>query len=202
MTQIPEAVLFLQGSASGSFVCCILAFIVHWAGRGNVSGMIKSGELDVRTVIPVTDKQRRFADEYLVDCNISRAYMAAYPRVKSVFVASTNGGRLLKNAEIKSYIDEQLEKLSSERVATAQEVLEYLSSVMRGETLEDVVVVVGCGEGKSAARTIQKRPSERDRLKAAELLAKHFQLFIPKIQVEADQGGGVIILAEAIEGEP
>ena len=57
----------------------------------------------------MTDKQKRFADEYLIDCNIARAYRAAYPHVKSVVVASTNGGRLLKNAEVKTYIDKQMQ---------------------------------------------------------------------------------------------
>ena len=57
----------------------------------------------------MTDKQKRFCDEYLIDCNIARAYMVAYPRVKSVVSASTAGGRLLKKADIKAYLDEQME---------------------------------------------------------------------------------------------
>ena len=51
------------------------------------------------------EKWRRFADEYLIDCNGTRAYKAAYPTVKSDAAAATNAGRLLKNAEVQAYID-------------------------------------------------------------------------------------------------
>lgn len=150
----------------------------------------------------MTDKQKRFADEYLIDCNIARAYMAAYPKVKSVVSASTAGGRLLKNVEVKSYIDEQMQKIQSSKIAKAEEVLESLTAILRGETEDQVVVTEGQGEGYSQARIIEKRVSEKDRLKAAELLAKYHQLLIPKVQIEAEKGGGVIVLAEATDGEP
>lgn len=150
----------------------------------------------------MTDKQKRFADEYLIDCNIARAYRAAYPHVKSVVVASTNGGRLLKKAEVKTYIDEQMQKIQSSKIAKAEEVLESLTAILRGETEDQVVVTEGQGEGYSQARIIEKRVSEKDRLKAAELLAKYHQLLVPKVQIEAEKGGGVIVLAEATEGEP
>lgn len=80
----------------------------------------------------MTDKQQIFADEYLKDLNGTRAYKIAYPNVKKDTVAATNAGRLLRNAEVRKYIDEQLEKMHNERSADAQEVIEYLSSVMRG----------------------------------------------------------------------
>lgn len=150
----------------------------------------------------MTDKQKRFADEYLIDCNIARAYMAAYPKVKSVVSASTAGGRLLKKVEVKTYIDEQMQKIQSSKIAKAEEVLESLTAILRGETEDQVVVTEGQGEGYSQARIIEKRVSEKDRLKAAELLAKYHQLLIPKVQIEAEKGGGVIVLAEATEGEP
>ena len=150
----------------------------------------------------MTDKQKRFADEYLIDCNIARAYMAAYPKVKSVVSASTAGGRLLKNVEVKAYIDEQMQKIQSSKIAKAEEVLESLTAILRGETEDQVVVTEGQGEGYSQARIIEKRVSEKDRLKAAELLAKYHQLLVPKVQIEAEKGGGVIVLAEATDGEP
>ena len=81
----------------------------------------------------MTDKQKRFADEYLIDCNASRAYKAAYPTTKSDEAARANGCRLLTNDNIKAYISEQMEKISSSKIATAEEVIEYLSRVLRGE---------------------------------------------------------------------
>lgn len=104
----------------------------------------------------MTTKQKIFADEYLVDLNATRAYKAAYPCVKKDTVAATNGGRLLRNAEVKKYIDGCLEEMHSKRTADAQEVMEYLSSVLRGESQAEEIVVEGIGEGCSEARAIKK----------------------------------------------
>ena len=62
----------------------------------------------------MTDKQRKFCDEYLIDANATRAYKAAYPHIKSDDAARACASRLLTNANIKNYIDEQLDKISSE----------------------------------------------------------------------------------------
>lgn len=132
----------------------------------------------------MTDRQKRFADEYLIDLNATRAYKAAYPRVKKDNVAATNGGRMLRNAEVKKYIDEQLEKLHNERTADAQEVLEYLTKVLRGESAAEEIVVEGVGDGFTEAKIVEKGPSEKERLKAAELLGKRFGLYTEKIEVK------------------
>ena len=132
----------------------------------------------------MTENQKRFADEYLIDCNATRAYMAAYPAVKREAAAAVNGCKLLRNAKIKAYIDEQLERIRSGKVADAREVLEYLTAVMRGESESSVVVVEGQGEGISSAREISKTPDEKERLKAAELLGKRYSLFSDRMQEE------------------
>ena len=133
----------------------------------------------------VTDKQRRFCDEYLIDCNATRAYKAAYPRIKSDEVASASGSRLLGNVKVKTYIQEKLDQISSAKTADAKEVMEYLTSVMRGESSAEIVVVEGEGDGCSSARKIHKAPDEKERLKAAELLGKRFGLFTDKVNVES-----------------
>lgn len=125
----------------------------------------------------MTEKQKIFADEYLIDLNATRAYKVAYPNVKKDETASAAGSRMLGNVKVKSYIGEQLRKLHDERSATANEVIEYLTSVMRGESNAEEIVTVGIGDGCSEAQNVQKRPSERERLKAAELLGKRFGLF-------------------------
>ena len=132
----------------------------------------------------MTDKQKIFADEYLIDLNATRAYKAAYPREKKDNVAATNGGRMLRNAEVKKYIDEQLEKMHNEKTADAQEVLEYLTAVLRGESSAEEIVVEGCGDGHSEAKIMEKGPSEKERLKAAELLGKRFGLYTEKVEVK------------------
>lgn len=132
----------------------------------------------------MTDKQRRFADEYLIDCNATRAYKAAYPHIKSDTVAKVNGSRLLTNANLKAYIDERLEEISSKKIADATEVMQYLTSVLRGETDSEIVVVEGVGDGMSEARSMTKKPDETQRLKAAELLGKRYGLFKDNIRVD------------------
>lgn len=131
----------------------------------------------------MTDKQRRFADEYLIDCNATRAYLAAYPAVKRSETARTNGSRLLANANIRQYIDDQLEKLHSAKVADAREVLEYWTAVMRGQTTSEIVVVEGKGDGYSEASAMLKAPDEKERLKAAELLGKHLGMFTDSVKL-------------------
>lgn len=125
----------------------------------------------------MTDKQRKFCDEYIIDCNATRAYKAAYPHVKSEGAARACASKLLTKTNIKEYIDEQLDKISSEKIADAKEVMEYLTSVLRGESSSEVIVVEGCGDGYSEARAIDKAPDEKERLKAAELLGKRYGLF-------------------------
>lgn len=134
----------------------------------------------------MTDKQRKFADEYLIDCNATRAYKAAYPNVKSDEAARVNGCKLLTKTNIKTYIDEQLEKISSDKIADATEVMEYLTSVLRGESSSEVVVVEGCGDGYSEARRVDKAPDEKEKLKAAELLGKRYGIFTDKVDLKTE----------------
>ncbi|WP_405761536.1 terminase small subunit [Anaerovibrio slackiae] len=135
-------------------------------------------------MILLTDRQQKFADEYIIDCNATRAYKAAYPNVKKDSVARANGSRLLTNANIKNYIEEKLAEISDQKTAKAQEVMEYLTSVMRGESESSVVVVEGYGEGCSEAKIIEKPPDEKERLKAAELLGRHYAIFTDKVKAE------------------
>lgn len=132
----------------------------------------------------MTEKQQKFADEYIIDCNATRAYKAAYPNVKKDNVAAANGARLLRNAKVAAYIEEKLAEISSQKTASAQEVMEYLTSVMRGESESSVVVVEGYGEGCSEAKIIEKPPDEKERLKAAELLGRHYAIFTDKVKTE------------------
>ena len=64
--------------------------------------------------------------------------------------------------------------------------LKYLTSVMRGESVSEVVVVEGEGDGVSSARRVDKAPDERERLRAAELLGKRYALFTDRQELDAD----------------
>ena len=134
----------------------------------------------------MTEKQKIFADEYLIDLNATRAYRAAYPNCKKNSSADAAARKLLGKARIREYIDARLEEMRSKRVADAQEVMEHLTEMMRGEINEEMVVVEGTGDGCSEARIVEKQVSARDRLKAAELLGKRYGLYTEKVETDMD----------------
>ena len=127
----------------------------------------------------MTNKQKRFADEYLVDLNATQAAIRAGYKEKTAY---SQGQRMLKNVEIKTYIEEQLERLHNKKAADAQEVIEYLTSVLRGESEGEELVNEFQGDGVSKAVNVKKKPSEKDKLRAAELLGKRFGIFTDKIE--------------------
>ena len=132
----------------------------------------------------LTDKQKRFCDEYLIDLNATQAAIRAGYSKKTVFIIANEN---LKKPYIKGYIDERLKQLEDKRIAKADEVLKYLTSVMRNEVKEEVVVVESKGDGCSSARTIKKDMSAKDRNKAAELLGKRYRLFTDRIEADVNQ---------------
>ena len=132
----------------------------------------------------LTDKQKRFCDEYLIDLNATQAAIRAGYSKKTAFIIANEN---LKKPYIKGYIDERLKQLEDKRIAKADEVLQYLTSVMRNEVKEEVVVVESKGDGYSSARTIKKDMSAKDRNKAAELLGKRYRLFVDKVEADVNQ---------------
>ena len=131
----------------------------------------------------MTDKQKRFCDEYLIDCNATQAAIRAGYSPKT---ANEQGNRLLANVSVKAYIDERLEQLHSKKTADAQEVMEYLTSVMRGEHKEQTLAL--CGDGMQEIQDIDV--SAKDRIKAAELIGKRYGLFKDAV----DLGGAVPVV--------
>ncbi len=129
----------------------------------------------------LTDKQKKFCEEYLIDCNATQAAIRAGYKEK---YAHTNANKLLQKTTLKNYIDELLEKIKNNNIADATEVMEYLTSVVRGKSSSEIVVVEGIGDGCSVARTMQKQPDEKERLKAAELLGKRYGLFTDKVNFD------------------
>ncbi len=121
-------------------------------------------------------KQRKFADEYLIDCNATQAAIRAGYNEKTAY---SQGQRMLKNVEVKTYIEEQLERLHNEKTADAQEVLEYLTAVMRGQHREQTLQLVGDGVQTITGIDV----SARERLKAAELIGKRYGMFKDNLDV-------------------
>lgn len=131
----------------------------------------------------LTAKQQRFCDEYLIDLNATQAAIrAGYSKKTARQMANEN----MSKPYIREYIDKRLAEKESELIADQDEVLKYLTSVLRGESQSTEIVIEGVGEGCSEARTIQKKPSEKDKLKAAELLGKRYGIYTDKIEAEVD----------------
>ena len=124
-------------------------------------------------------KQKRFCDEYLIDCNATQAAIRAGYSPKTAY---SIGVENLKKPELKKYIDEQLERIHNEKTADAQEVLEYLTAVMRGEHTEQVLKLIG--EGVQTVTDIDV--SARERLKAAELIGKRYGMFKDNVNVDLE----------------
>ena len=125
-------------------------------------------------------KQQRFADEYIISSNATQAAVKAGYSSK---YANTNASKLLQNTTIKSYVDERLAQLASDKVATQEEVLTYLTSVMRGETQEQTL----CSIGELGQEVIDIDVGAKDRIKAAELLGKRFRMWTEKVETDITQ---------------
>lgn len=125
----------------------------------------------------MTPRQQKFCDEYLISGNATDAAIkAGYSRK----TAKQTGSENLAKPDLRAYIDEQLAKIHSAKIADAEEVMKYLTSVMRGEHTEQVLKLVG--EGVQTVTDIDV--SAKERLKAAELIGKRYGLFTDKVGLE------------------
>ena len=132
----------------------------------------------------LTPKQKAFAEYYIETGNATEAARKAGYKGKNLNrIASGN----LSKLDIKSYIDEKMKELESKRIAKAEEVLEYLTRVLRGEETEQVVVVENTGDFMSEARLVDKELSAKDKIKAAALLGKRYRLFVDKVEADVNQ---------------
>ncbi|HFI0463807.1 TPA: terminase small subunit [Streptococcus suis] len=122
----------------------------------------------------MNERQRRFADEYIISGN---AYKSALVAGYSEKYAKTDSHKLLENTRIKSYIDQRLEQLKSEKVADQQEIMEFLTSVIRGEVYEPILVL--SGEGTQEIKMVL--PNVSTRRAAAVDLGKRYSMWTDKV---------------------
>lgn len=121
----------------------------------------------------LTEKQRRFVDYYVETGNASEAARRAGYAEKAAY---RTGSENLRKPQVKAAIDARLKELEDKRIAKADEVMQFLTSTLRGEVKEERVVVEGTGEGRSDARIITVQVSARDRLEAAKSLLKRYPM--------------------------
>lgn len=132
----------------------------------------KSGEI----VAKLTAKQQRFVDEYLIDLNATQAAIrAGYSKGTAYSIGVEN----LRKPEIQKRIQERMNEKEASLIATQDEILKYLTSVMRGESMSAVIVVED-----GLPREMDKHPNEKERLQAAELLGKRYGLYVEKVDLK------------------
>jgi phage terminase small subunit len=135
----------------------------------------------------VNEQQKRFADYYVETGNATEAYRRAGYKAKGKS-AEVNASRLLTNAKVKTYINELINSKDSERIAKQDEILEFLTKVLRGEIQEEFPLGVGKGE----QTIIRKELDGKERIKAAELLGKRYTLWTDRTQLEGSIGVTIV----------
>lgn len=146
----------------------------------------------------MTEKQKIFADEYLIDLNATRAYKSVYRNIKNDGVARKNGSRLLTNADIQKYIADRMQERQKRTEITQDRVLEELAAIafaratdyaeVKGEcvrikdtdrlTDQQLKAIAGIKEGKFG---IELKLNDKE--KALELLGRHLGMFKDKVEV-------------------
>lgn len=136
-------------------------------------------------------KQQKFCEVYIETGNV---YQSAIEAGYSENYAKTGSVKLLENVSVKAFIDARLEELKQKSIATQEEVLQALTSILRGETV-DLTDAESEQFGKTTTRAIRNQ----DRVKAAELLGKRYQMWTDKV----DLSGGieVVVIKEDLDDE-
>lgn len=147
----------------------------------------------------MTEKQKIFADEYLIDLNATRAYRAAYPNCKKDETARANGSRILTNANVARYIAERMEERQRRTEITQDMVLQELAAIAFARATDYVSVRDGMVQVKDtdqlsdlqiAAITGIKETQNGievklgSKEKTLELLGRHLGMWNDKINVE------------------
>ena len=146
----------------------------------------------------MTEKQKIFADEYLIDLNATRAYRKAYPSVKRDETAAQAGSRMLRNVKVAAYIQERMQERQKRTEITQDRVLQELAAIAfakatdYAEVKDDCVkvkdteeldeqqirAIAGIKEGKFGIEV-----KLNDKEKALELLGRHLGMFKDKVEV-------------------
>lgn len=137
----------------------------------------------------LTAKQRLFADEYIKSGNaMQSAIKAGY----SDKYAKSSSSKMLENVGIKSYIDAKMAEIESSKIATAKEVLEFYTRVLREEETEEVVLAAGEDVVK-----LRKKPSTSDKISVAKEIMKRYPLLDPMANEQLRKLKADVRIAEA-----
>lgn len=129
----------------------------------------------------LTPKQQAFADYYIETLNATESAIRAGYSEKT---AAEMGYENLNKPHIKGYIEQRMGKKEKDRIASQDEVLSFLTSILRGEVTEEFAI----GDGGGLQHLTRKEVSPKDRVKAAELLGKRYALWVDNQRLEGNLG--------------
>lgn len=150
----------------------------------------------------MTEKQKRFCDEYLIDLNATQAAIRSGYSAKT---AKQIGQQNLTKLDIQEYINKRLAEKEAELIADQDEILRTLTRVLRRQEMDTVVVT--CKERsskydekgkkvtieKEVPQLVQAPTKVSDLNKAAELLGKRYALFTDKVETDVDMDLNITI---------
>ena len=116
--------------------------------------MNKETEREKKAKKELTQRQIRFVQDFMKSNNVTQAAIRSGYSKKT---ASVQGSRLLTNVKVAEYVDAINERLESDKIADIQEVMEYLTSVMRGDTKDQFNLDASLSERTRAASELAKR---------------------------------------------
>ena len=146
----------------------------------------------------MTEKQKIFADEYLIDLNATRAYRVAYPSVKRDETAAAAAARMLRNVKVAAYIQKRMQERQKRTEITQDRVLQELAAIAFAKATDYTEIknecvrikdteeldeqqaraIAGIEEGKFGIKV-----KLNDKEKALELLGRHLGMFNDKLEV-------------------
>lgn len=146
----------------------------------------------------MTEKQKIFADEYLIDLNATRAYRVVYPSVKKEEAAAVNGSKLLRNTKVAAYIQERMQERQKRTEITQDRVLQELAAIAFAKATDYAEIKNECVRIKDTAELDEQQVRAlagieegkfgikvklNDKEKALELLGRHLGMFKDKLEV-------------------
>lgn len=134
----------------------------------------------------LTAKQRLFADEYIKSGNASDA------AIKAGYTNAVSGRENLQKPTVKAYIDAKMAEIESSKIATAKEVMEFYTRVLREEETEEVIVTTA-----EDVVTMEKKPAFSERLSAAKEIMKRYPLSDPMANEQLRKLKADVRIAEA-----
>lgn len=141
-------------------------------------------------------KQERFCLEYAKSGNARQAYKSAGYKCRSDDAVDAAASRLLSNVKVKERLAEIAEEIKANSIADITEMQQKLTSIIRQELEEEVIVMESAGDFMTVARKIDKKPAVKDVINAINTLGKMQGAFTENVNLHGNIG---VVIVDDIE---